>query len=651
MVARRPLCLVSGLVSELPSGDVASAGSTSIEFVAGTGLYGGGYLSQIPQYGVKVAPQPSGVIFVGNNLALDGTALATATRAASSGFSAASIASSALASGNAALSNSVQALNSGTKALELVVPQANAGSRFTFKAATTIPAGVPVGLNNAAQIEPIRASHWCVPIISGIYVPSGVGGSGVIASGTQFWVQPTGVITPATQQIRVANYMYNVGYDVKYCTKYDDFIITQGTYPQLQQSVQILKPAAGGYLFTGNQSVRPLGDSNYYLTARLDECLDINRYLHGGLYSSNSYPYVQDFGRDSNNLFLSGAGAVPASEAAGYFDLCYLSSRVYIVAFVNSSSVLKARAGYIHEYSTPGHNSQFLAEQISVASVSQISIVKHKDPNKAVLFYTGPDSKTYAVLLTVDLSTLKLQQSLSVPILSTTTVAMQAKYIDADDSYALIATVSSKVNLYKIKETSPGAFSIVSTRLVGDFYGYNSSIDYDPTSRTVGFMTNDYYTSFVAGYTQPSGNNFTPVQSGRLNLDLYNGNCRTQFHRGTAQLYSFHYGYYSTSNVCTPIAPPLADFPALPHANKYSNFVGIANNSVTSGQDCTVILPGEVYTQSSGSLIPGQPIYLDIINSGVTHNPFRPASWSGQVDWNSIGVAVSASGYVLRNLL
>ena len=146
MVTRRPLVIVSGLVSELPSGDLALAGTSATEVVAGSGLSGGGFISSLPRLDVEVASNPSGLIVVEAALANDGVALADATLAAASGFEAASIASTALASGNAALSESTAALASGVAALELVVPQVGGGTRFTGVAATDIPEGVIVGL-------------------------------------------------------------------------------------------------------------------------------------------------------------------------------------------------------------------------------------------------------------------------------------------------------------------------------------------------------------------------------------------------------------------------------------------------------------------------------------------------------------------------
>jgi|DEB0MinimDraft_3_1074331.scaffolds.fasta_scaffold374140_1 hypothetical protein len=72
MTSRRPLVLVSGTFSELPQGDSVAGAS------------------------VTLAASPSGLIFVGADLGIDGVALA-------SGEAAQVSANTALASGNAAL--------------------------------------------------------------------------------------------------------------------------------------------------------------------------------------------------------------------------------------------------------------------------------------------------------------------------------------------------------------------------------------------------------------------------------------------------------------------------------------------------------------------------------------------------------------------
>jgi len=109
MVVRRPLVLASGLLSELPPGDTTVGGAVGT-LTAGSGLSGGGDLSSNQRVDVSLAPNPSGLIFVGDALGLDGAA-------AASGNAALSLGSTALASGNAGLSLASTALASGNAAL------------------------------------------------------------------------------------------------------------------------------------------------------------------------------------------------------------------------------------------------------------------------------------------------------------------------------------------------------------------------------------------------------------------------------------------------------------------------------------------------------------------------------------------------------
>lgn len=113
MATRRPLVLVSGLTSELPDGD-SVVGISAGNVTAGSGLDGGGDVSNNIRLDVRLAPNPSGIIYVGSGdsatFGLDGAAQA-------SGNAGIAVGSTALASGNAALVVGAQALSSGTAGL------------------------------------------------------------------------------------------------------------------------------------------------------------------------------------------------------------------------------------------------------------------------------------------------------------------------------------------------------------------------------------------------------------------------------------------------------------------------------------------------------------------------------------------------------
>lgn len=126
MAARKPLVIVSGLFSELPAGDTA--------FV--------------------LAAAPSGLIYVGSSLGIDGSAqisgnagISAAVTAQASGNAALVVGTRALASGNLGITNAATAQASGNAALVV-------GATATTNAATALASGnaaLVVGANALAS--------------------------------------------------------------------------------------------------------------------------------------------------------------------------------------------------------------------------------------------------------------------------------------------------------------------------------------------------------------------------------------------------------------------------------------------------------------------------------------------------------------------
>ena len=94
MVLRKPLVTISGVTSELPPNDTI-AGASVGSLTAGSGLSGGGSLESNQRIDISIAPNPSGLIFVGDALGLDGAAQVTASTALASGIAAQSTANAA----------------------------------------------------------------------------------------------------------------------------------------------------------------------------------------------------------------------------------------------------------------------------------------------------------------------------------------------------------------------------------------------------------------------------------------------------------------------------------------------------------------------------------------------------------------------------
>lgn len=108
MTLRKPLVVISGAVSQLPPNDTIEGAAVSSIATAGSGLTGGGLVATDFRFDVNLAPNPSGLIFVGDSLGIDGLAQVTADTALSSGNAALVVGETALASGNAALISASQ---------------------------------------------------------------------------------------------------------------------------------------------------------------------------------------------------------------------------------------------------------------------------------------------------------------------------------------------------------------------------------------------------------------------------------------------------------------------------------------------------------------------------------------------------------------
>jgi hypothetical protein len=92
MALRKPLVVISGAVSQLPPNDTIEGAAVSSVATAGSGLYGGGPIGSDFRFDVSLAPNPSGLIFVGDSLGVDGAAQVTADVALASGNAALGIA-------------------------------------------------------------------------------------------------------------------------------------------------------------------------------------------------------------------------------------------------------------------------------------------------------------------------------------------------------------------------------------------------------------------------------------------------------------------------------------------------------------------------------------------------------------------------------
>jgi hypothetical protein len=153
MVTRSPLVFVNGGYSQLPPSDYIDGVSLGT-LVAGSGLIGGGNLTTGDKtLDVSIAPNASGLIFVGDSIGLDGTAQVAGVAALASGNAALSLASETLASGIAVQAFANTALASGNAALSAAV--GFVPDTVSFTAASTIRKGNPVGLDDTGRVQAV----------------------------------------------------------------------------------------------------------------------------------------------------------------------------------------------------------------------------------------------------------------------------------------------------------------------------------------------------------------------------------------------------------------------------------------------------------------------------------------------------------------
>lgn len=220
MVARRPLVNISGQTTELPPSDSVIGGSVG-SLTAGSGLNGGGSLANSVSVDVSLAPNPSGLIFVGGKLGVDGAVRSIATTALASGNFALATAPVAIASGTAGSALAATAQASGNAALAAIAAIPG-GSISSFTAASAVASGYAVGLDDTGRVQSVRTVGAVVaPTISsrnnfiGIAQSTVTSGSAVrvrlpgsydqnntgLTPGAVYYVNPTtsGFTTIATQ--------------------------------------------------------------------------------------------------------------------------------------------------------------------------------------------------------------------------------------------------------------------------------------------------------------------------------------------------------------------------------------------------------------------------------------------------------------------
>lgn len=625
MVSRRPLVIQNGLVSELLQGDTVATGGSSTEVIAGSGLVGGGTIGANTRLDFAVAPNPSGLIYAGDSLGNDGVSFVNATAALSSGNAALVDSADALASGNAALSIGAEALASGNAALDLV-PTLGGGSNTTVvEAASAVASGVPVGVDDTGRLQ-AALSYFEANEMD-------FGGSANY-SGTQsfqnslFGNATNCCVIPGTNKV-VFFQRINTGYMNARVGEWNGTSWTFGLYSTVYSN-----------------------NVNNVTVSYNESASRILAYF--GQYTGSTGTGYAIFSVSGTTVTLEGSGNVTSSYPTQICNNYIPTLNRHYVTY--SAGITRA-----YLYSLSGST---LTQQAFI-SPSNGSVLQsfYDDDSDVVVYYTYQTSGQASNCRTHTLTASSITENSASATFSTRAAFSAGMTIKFVGNRKFVAVISDGVG------NDP--FSI---------YAYVGTIDAAGTGITFGseiLLTDDTGYYINPGYSDQANNSFVfgavpaspGVLDGRLSsyredsgsltkLDespslptWYNQLYTTQFTMNDGSFAANYRNATDSDYAYAAILSGVGSQVNTPTLNGQSNILGIADSTVASGTDCTVVLPGSIYNDPNASYTPGKFYYADVATSGLTVTPTQPGTWSGAVNWNYLGKAITTSGLLLINSL
>ena len=617
MATRRPLVLNDGLVSELLDGDTVRAGTSTTEVVAGSGLTGGGSVSTNPELDLALAPNPSGIIYVGDALGIDGAAGVTADIALASGSAAAVLASDALASGNNSLVVASAALASGNAALDLVptLGGGGGGTVVELTAASAVASGYAVGFDDGGKVQSVRSAPadntnpMSFPSPAVVYESTGAVYNGVTYDSSNnrvvvayqdqgnsgYGTAVVGTITGTSVSFGTPvvfesgqTYNQNATFDStnnKVVIGYRDDSNGGTNYTNA-----IVGTVSGSTISFGSPTVFDPGIPDFiactFDTTNSKVCIAYQDY-------SNSLYGTAIVGTVSGTSITFGAAVVFRSAVTRYISACFDSTNSKVViGYVDQAN---SNRGTAIVATISGTSISYGASVVfETGSTTYTSCAYDVANNRVVIFYTDTGNSSYGTAVVGTVSGTSI--SFGTPVVADSTACSYNSITFDSNNNKLIISYSSGFGTAKVGTVS------------GTTIAFGSPAIFQSNSITYLYSTYDSVNDrFIAVYADgANGNNGTAIVADALLSTSYN-----------------------------------------PTINSYPNVLGIAQSTVASGSPCLVNLPGTLYNEPAANLTTGAFYYADPTTSGITTTSTQPTSWNGQVPWNYIGRAVTSSGLML----
>lgn len=619
MVTRRPLVLQDGSTAELPSGITVSFGTLPNQAIAGSGLVGGGPVSSNPRLDLALATNPSGIIFVGDALGLDGSAQVTASSALASGSAAASLADSALASGNASLVTANAASASGNAALTLIPTLSiNTGLTAYFTTSSAVVSGYVIGLDDQGKASSVRS------VVTDNSNPISFPSSAVV------FKAGTGVGDDLVSSV----------YDVSS----GNIVITYRDLDNSNYGTAIVGTVSGTSISFGTpvvfasanaQNPRAIYDASNskVVVAYSDQSDGSKGKAVVGTVSGTSISFGTAVEFDSS----------ATSDIAGVYD----STNGRIVLIYRSTGSNKG-TGIVGTVSGTSISFGAIA-YFTGGNAANLSSAFDSSNSRVVVSYKDAGGSGYGTTIIGTVSGTSISYGTAV-VFDSSNIAETTTAYDSTNARIVVGWKSGVDGYsYGIVGTVSGTSISFGTQVLFEAASASNPASlYDPDSNRV-----------VFAYRDGGNSNYGTAIAGTVSGTSISFGSASVFESANAARISIAYdsvnkkiviSYQDNGNTkagTSIVADTLITYSYFPTLNSRPNVLGISQSTVASGETCAVNLPGTLYNDPTASLTLGAFYYPNPTTSGITVTSGQPTQWNGDVPWNYIGRAVTSSGLML----
>ncbi len=614
MAEKLPLVYVDGELSQLPPGDQAEGGELG-NLIAGSGLVGGGDLQTgSKRLDVALAPNPSGLIFVGDTVGMDGADLVAADVALASGNAALVDAVPALASGVAGLADANTALASGNAAL---TEAANfvGSSAVILTASSTIQAGNPVGLDDAGKVAAITE---VVSAESRSYTTAAVASSNQTDG-------ITSVFDPDGNKIILINKHDSNGHLYYRVGTISSNTVTWGTEAVIQASSCSLTEYSSCYDTTNNKVV--------IAYKKNDTSTGVARV---GTVSGTTITWGSEQQFSSTNIGSGNSITYDSAADAVVINFYDIGSTATACSIAGTLSGTTITFGTKDSYG--GSNSD------------EFSSVYDPDTSRTLTFYRDGSVSSYGLYCVQSVSGTTITNGTPATFNSANTRQMGVTYDTNSDR--VVVCRPSAVGGCSVGTVTGGATNTISFGPLTNFdsgaaYYFSAAFDSTNNKILIGYQQNDTGSQAATRIGTVSGSSITYSSEVQTSTDAV---LRTNMvYDPDVDRNVFVFQNSTNNRVDFSLGSPAAA--AIPTLGGVNNFIGTANSTVASGDSVKVNAPRSLNYSNAG-LSTGYFYYVDPSASGFTTTATQPSSWTaGDYSWGPVAKAVSSSGLLILDTI